>query len=318
MISEKHFVLMGAAGYVAPRHMDAIRYTGNRLLAAYDPCDRMGVLDSYFPDADFFLEYEQFDRYVNRLRKQDLRLDYVTVCTPNYLHDAHIRFGLKHHADVICEKPLVLLPHHLEALIAQEKESGRKVFCILQLRLHPVLQELKKRLSFTPSHHVHDVELTYITPRGKWYYMSWKADEAKSGGVATNIGIHFFDLLYWLFGNPQETVVHIHTHDRAAGYFRFAQAKVKWFVSINGSLLEAGSSGRAMTIDGETFSFDQGFHDLHRASYAEILHGRGVEMEETRTSVEMAHLVRSQPPDANHPFRHHCCDIPLAPHPLGF
>lgn len=310
MHSGKSFALLGAAGYVAPRHMEAIQQTGNRLVATFDPCDRMGIIDRYFPEADFFSNVDSFSRHVAQLQRAQTPIDYFTVCTPNYLHDEHIRLALHHRTHVICEKPLVLQAEALDGLIALEKEAERKVNCILQLRLHPLLQELKKKLAGGPQRERREVELTYISPRGKWYHNSWKGDEQKSGGVATNIGIHFFDLLYWLFGKPEETIIHQHTFDRAGGFFRFPNARVKWFVSVNGDFLHHKSSCRSLRIDGEVYTFDQGFHDLHRSSYEEILQGRGVGMEETRTSIEMAQLVRTQLPQPELPDAHPFCFLP--------
>jgi UDP-N-acetyl-2-amino-2-deoxyglucuronate dehydrogenase len=214
----KNFALIGAAGYVAPRHMKAIRETGNRLIAALDPFDSVGIIDSYFPDADFFVEFERFDRHIEKLKRQGTKVDYVSVCSPNYLHDAHIRFGLRAGADVICEKPVVLNPWNIDALQEIEAETGRKINTILQLRLHPSVLALKEKIESAPPDKVWDIDLTYLTSRGHWYYTSWKGELKKSGGIATNIGVHFYDMLLWLFGPVKESVVHIHTHDRAAGY----------------------------------------------------------------------------------------------------
>ena len=214
----KNFALIGAAGYIAPRHLKAIKETGNQLLAAYDPFDSVGVMDSYFPDAAFFVEFERFERHIDKLQRKGTSVDYVSVCSPNYLHDSHIRFGLRNGSDVICEKPLVLNPSNAEALIDLEKESGRKINTILQLRLHPNVIKLKEKIDKGDENKIYDFDLTYITSRGNWYYTSWKGEQQKSGGIATNIGIHFFDMLLWLFGDIKTNVVHLHTHDRAAGY----------------------------------------------------------------------------------------------------
>ena len=216
----KNFVLIGAAGYIAPRHMQAIKETGHNLLAALDKNDSVGIIDSHFPQSDFFTEFERFDRHIEKLKRRNVHVDYVSICSPNYLHDAHIRFGLRHGADVICEKPLVLSPWNLEGLKEIEKETGKKVFNILQLRLHPAIIALKKKVEQGDPNKIYDIDLSYLTSRGKWYYASWKGELAKSGGIATNIGIHFYDMLTWIFGDVEENTVHVHTHDRAAGYLQ--------------------------------------------------------------------------------------------------
>src|ERR1043165_564924 len=235
----KNFALIGASGYIAPRHLKAIKDTGNQLLAAYDPFDSVGIMDSYFPNADFFVEFERFDRHIDKLNRRSTKLDYVSVCSPNYLHDSHIRFGLRNGADVICEKPLVLNPWNAESLIDLEKETGKRINNILQLRLHPNIIALKKKVEESPKDKIFEFDLTYITSRGNWYFTSWKGDTSKSGGIATNIGIHFFDMLSWIFGETKSNVVHVHTHDRAAGYLEFTRAKVRWFLSINANTLRA-------------------------------------------------------------------------------
>jgi len=229
----KIFALTGAAGYIAPRHMKAIKDTGNNLVAAFDPNDSVGIIDSYFPDADFFTEFERFDRHLEKLKRKGIKIDYVSVCSPNYLHDAHCRFGLRLGADVICEKPIVLNPWNIDALQEIERETGKNIYNILQLRLHPSVIELKKKVESAPKDKVFDIDLTYLTSRGKWYYTSWKGDLSKSGGIATNIGVHFYDMLMWIFGDVQQSSVHLHTHDRAAGYLELERARVKWFLSIN-------------------------------------------------------------------------------------
>ncbi len=231
----KNFVMIGAAGYIAPRHMKAIKETGNNLIAAMDRSDSVGIMDSYFPAADFFTEFERFDRHLHKLKRKGTKLDYLTVCSPNYLHDSHVSFGLRHGLDVICEKPLVLNPWNIDSIQEVEKETGKKVNVILQIRLHPKIIALKKEIE--KSKDFHEVDLTYITSRGNWYYTSWKGEDEKSGGVATNIGIHFFDMLNWIFGDVKESIVNLHNHDRASGVIKFEKAKVKWFLSINSEML---------------------------------------------------------------------------------
>lgn len=298
----KNFALIGAAGYIAPRHMKAIRETGNQLIAAYDKFDSVGVLDSYFPNADFFVEFERFDRHIEKQKRLGVKLDYVSVCSPNYLHDAHIRFGLRQGADVICEKPIVLNPWNIDALQEIERETGRKVYNILQLRLHPSVIALRERILQGPPDKIYDVDLAYITARGNWYYTSWKGDASKSGGIATNIGVHFYDMLQWIFGNVRQNVVHIHTHDRAAGYFEFDRARVRWFLSINANTLPEAVQAkghrtyRAITIEGEAFEFSEGFTDLHTVSYRDVLDGGGFGLEEARNAIQLVHEIRNATP----------------------
>src|SRR4029079_2983928 len=229
----KNFALIGAGGYIAPRHMKAIKDTGNNLIAALDKHDSVGILDSYFPDADFFTEFERFDRHLEKLKRQGIKIDFVSVCSPNYLHDAHIRFGLRIGANVICEKPVVLNPWNIDALEEIEKETGHRVFTILQLRLHPAMIALKEKITAAPSGKKHKVDLQYITSRGHWYHTSWKGDITKSGGIATNIGLHFFDLLTWVFGPVRRSVLHVSRRDCASGVLDLARARVRWFLSIN-------------------------------------------------------------------------------------
>lgn len=298
----KNFALIGAAGYIAPRHLKAIKETGNQLIAAYDKFDSVGVMDSYFPDADFFVEFERFDRHIEKKKRQGTRLDYVSVCSPNYLHDAHIRFGLRQGADVICEKPIVLNPWNIDALQEIERETGRKVYNILQLRLHPSVIALRDRILNGPADKVYDVDLAYITARGNWYYTSWKGDVSKSGGIATNIGVHFYDMLQWIFGSVKQNIVHIHSKDRAAGYLEFERARVRWFLSIHAETLpeavsaKGGRTYRAITIEGEDFEFSEGFTDLHTVSYRDVLEGRGFGLEEARAAIEMVHEIRNAVP----------------------
>lgn len=295
----KNFGLIGAAGYIAPRHMKAIQHTGNHLLAAYDKFDSVGVMDSYFPEADFFTEFERFDRHVEKLKRKDNKIDFISICSPNYLHDSHIRFGLRIGADVICEKPLVLNPWNIEALGEVEKEYGKKIYNILQLRLHPSIQALKDKIAASPKDKIFDIDLAYITSRGHWYYTSWKGDLSKSGGIATNIGVHFYDMLIWIFGGVKQNIVHLHTHDRAAGFLELERARVRWFLSINADTLpkEQKAKGirtfRSLTLEGEEIEFSQGFTDLHNLSYENILSGSGFGLEESRNSIETVHDIRN-------------------------
>ena len=304
----KNFVLIGAAGFVAPRHMKAIRESGHRLLAAVDKSDSVGVIDSYFPEADFFTEFERFDRHVSKLIRKGVPIDYVSVCSPNYLHDAHIRFGLRIGADVICEKPLVLNPWNLEALQEEEQHSGKKVYTILQLRLHPTIRALKEKIESGDPDKFHEMDLTYITSRGNWYYTSWKGDVSKSGGIATNIGIHFFDMLQWLFGEVRDMKVHIHTHDRVSGVLQFDRARVRWFLSINAETLPesvraAGNrTHRSFVLDGKEIEFSDGFTDLHTLSYQDILEGKGFGLSDAAPAVELVYRIRQASPPGAHPF----------------
>lgn len=318
----KNFALVGSAGYIAPRHMKAIKETNNRLIASVDKNDSVGIIDSYFPDSSFFTEFERFDRHVDKLRREGVPLDYVTVCTPNYLHDAHIRFGLRNGADVICEKPLVLNPWNVDALETIEKEFGHRIFNILQLRVHPSIIELRKKIAAEPTKK-YLVDLTYITSRGSWYYTSWKGDHSKSGGIATNIGIHFFDMLHWIFGSVKNHVVNIRTHDRASGTIEFDQAEVRWFLSINKDTLPAEirekgqTTFRSITVDGEEIEFSGGFADLHTKSYESILQGNGFGLSDARCSIEMAHDIRHFEPvgltGEYHPF----ANLELSGHPFS-
>lgn len=295
----KQFALIGAGGYVAPRHMKAIKDTENVLVAALDKNDSVGIMDSYFPAADFFTEFERFDRHLDKLKRKGKNIDFLSVCSPNYLHDAHIRFGLRLGADVICEKPLVLNPWNIDALNVMQEETGQKVYNILQLRVHPKVIELKNKLLAENKNSKYEVDLVYITSRGKWYYSSWKGDQSKSGGIATNIGVHFYDLLGWLFGEVQQNIVHIHEIDRVAGYLEYDRARVKYFLSINESTLpkDVFDSGkktfRRLSIDGSEFEFSEGFTDLHTLSYQEILNGNGFGLEEARQSIKTVSDIRN-------------------------
>jgi len=318
----KNFALIGAAGYIAPRHMKAIRETGNELLAAVDKNDSVGIIDNYFPKAAFFTEFERFDRHLEKLKRRDYKIDFVSVCSPNYLHDAHIRFGLRYGADVICEKPTVLNPWNIDALLDIEAETGRKTSNILQLRLHESVIDLKKKIDNGPKDKVYDIDLTYITSRGNWYYASWKGNDEKSGGVSTNIGIHFFDMLGWIFGDIKDNIVHIHRHDRAAGYLEFEQARVRWFLSINPETLpeiakqEGQRTHRSLLIDGETIEFSTGFSELHTRSYQEILAGNGFGLEKTRKAVETVYNIRHTAPVGLKGEYHPLCKQPLSDHPF--
>ncbi|MDQ4121015.1 MAG: Gfo/Idh/MocA family oxidoreductase [Acidobacteriota bacterium] len=297
----KNFALIGVAGYIAPRHLQAIKDTGNNLVAALDKFDSVGVLDSYFPKADFFVEFERFDRHIEKLKRLGTHLDYVSVCSPNYLHDAHIRFGLRHGADVICEKPLVLNPWNVDALGEIEKETGKRVFTVLQLRLHPSVIALKEMVARADKNKRFEVDLQYVTSRGNWYDFSWKGDVNKSGGIATNIGIHFFDMLLWVFGDALENKVEYHEPRRAAGFLKLERANVNWRLSIDENDLpaEAKAAGkrtfRSTLIDGESFEFSEGFADLHTICYQKVLAGEGFGLEETRKAIELVQQIRNHP-----------------------
>ena len=294
----KNFVLIGAAGYVAPRHMRAIHETGNRLLAAYDPNDSVGIIDRYFPEADFFTEFERFDRHLEKLKRQGTAVDYVSVCSPNYLHDAHIRFGLRHGASVICEKPVVLNPWNLDALLELEGDYPGKVHNILQLRLHPSVVALRERVLAGADDAVYDVDLRYVASRGKWYHYSWKGDESKSGGIATNIGVHFFDMLLWIFGPVREVRTDEHGGHRAAGYLRLERARVHWFLSVDYADVpeDVKASGqrtyRALTIGEEAFEFSGGFEELHTRSYARVLAGEGFGLAAAGPAIRLVERIR--------------------------
>jgi len=299
----KRFALIGAAGYIAPRHMRAIKHSGNTLVAALDKSDSVGVIDTYFPEADFFTEFERFDRHIEKLRRRPgMGIDYVSICSPNYLHDAHIRFALRVGADAICEKPLVLNPWNVDALAAIEAQSGKKVYNILQLRLHRSIVALKEQIRRSPHDKKHDVDLTYVTPRGRWYRFSWKGDPRKSGGIATNIGIHFFDMLIWVFGAVQDIRVHVCQPGRAAGFLELERARVRWFLSIESDdvPLDAAArharSHRCLDMDGCRIGFSDGFEELHNHCYAEILAGGGFGLEAARPSIEAAYSIRNAEP----------------------
>lgn len=319
----KNFALIGAAGYIAPRHMKAIKDTNNRLIAALDKFDSVGIMDSYFPDADFFVEFERFDRHIEKLKyEQDIQVDYTSICTPNYLHDAHIRMALRRDSDAICEKPLVLNPWNIDKLARIEDETGKRIWNILQLRVHPSIVQLKKKIENGPVDKIYDIDLTYLTSRGHWYYTSWKGDMSKSGGIATNIGVHFFDMLSWVFGKLKNNKVNVHTHDRAAGVLEFERARVRWFLSINYDVLpdvvkkNGKSTFRSITIEGEELEFSGGFTDLHTISYEEILKGNGFGIQETRQAIEIVHDIRFADVIGLQGEYHPFCKKDLTKHPF--
>jgi len=321
-MEKKNFALIGAGGFIAVRHLRAIKDTGNVLLAAFDPSDSVGIMDSYFPNASFFVEYERFDRHVDKLQHSNNKIDYVSICTPNYLHDSHIRFALRQGADAICEKPLVLNPWNVDALADVERETGKRLNTILQLRLHPTIIALKKQMDADTSGKIYDIDLTYITSRGNWYFTSWKANEEKSGGIATNIGIHFFDMLAWVFGEVSLSQVHVLEPKRAAGYMELKKARVRWYLSVDSNALpdEVVDKGqrtfRSITIEGKEFEFSEGFTDLHTLSYQEIMNGNGFGLDDAKSSIEMAYAIRHAKPlglvGNYHPF----CLRPVEYHPF--
>lgn len=319
----KDFVLIGAAGFIAPRHLKAIKETGNRLVAALDKFDSVGVMDSFFPDTSFFVEFERFDRHIEKLNRSGKRIDYLSICSPNYLHDSHIRFGLRHGASVICEKPLVLNPWNVKALGQLEEETGRNVYNILQLRLHPDIIALRQEVAQSDPAKIFDVDLSYITSRGNWYYTSWKGDIVKSGGIATNIGIHFFDMLIWIFGGVKQNTINIHSHDRASGFLQLERARVRWFLSINeqslpASVREKGQrTYRSLTMEGKEIEFSNGFQDLHTKSYEAILAGNGFGIKEALPSIELVHSIRTQTPIGLKGEYHPFAAQPASAHPFA-
>jgi len=308
----KNFALLGAAGYIAPRHLKAIQDTQNTLIAALDKFDSVGIMDRYFPKADFFTEFERFDRHIEKLkRNQHINLDYVSICTPNYLHDSHIRMALRTGASAICEKPIVLNPWNIDALEAIEKESVGSIYTVLQLRLHAEIIALKAKVDTAVKNGKYDIDLTYITSRGKWYDVSWKGDDSKSGGIATNIGVHFYDMLSWVFGNIQENKVHLREKNKAAGFLEFENARVRWFLSIDETdlpkqIVEKGQKTyRSIVIDDKELEFSDGFTELHTKSYQEILKGNGFGLKDVRKSIEIVHDIRNAVISENgekHPF----------------
>lgn len=298
-IESKNFGLIGVAGYIAVRHLAAIKQTGNILLASLDPCDSVGIIDSYFPDSDFFVEFERFDRHFEKLKRSGIKIDYVSICSPNFLHDSHIRFALRNQADAICEKPIVLNPWNIDALKEIENATGRKVYTVLQLRFHPSIITLRERIMKEKKYHKYDIDLTYITCRGNWYKFSWKGDLQKSGGVATNIGIHFFDMLSWVFGSVQNNYVHLREEDKVAGYLELENARIRWFLSIDSNDLpvEIKQNGqrtyRSIRIEGNDIEFSGGFADLHTETYRQILDGKGHGLDDARTSVQTVYEIRN-------------------------
>jgi len=305
-LNAKNFALIGAAGYIAPRHMKAIRDTGNFLIAALDKSDSVGILDGFSPDIAFFTEFERFDRHVEKLRRQgdNKKIQYVSICSPNYLHDAHIRFALRVGADAICEKPLVLNPWNVDALADIERETGGKIYNILQLRTHPSIIELRDKVAQIPDDKKCSIDLTYITSRGRWYFTSWKGDEQKSGGVATNIGVHFFDMLMWIFGGVIHHEVHLSELARMSGFLALEKANVRWFLSVDRNdlpeqaIIEGKPTFRSLTMDGKEFEFSEGFTDLHTVVYRDILSGRGFGIEDVRSAINLVYELRNAKPTA--------------------
>lgn len=302
MNNTKNFALVGVAGYIAPRHVKAIKETGNQLIACLDNFDCVGYLDAHFPEADFFYEFERFERHIDKLRRSNQKIDYVSICSPNYLHDSHIRFALRNRAHAICEKPLVLNPWNVNALVEMEKETGCNIYNILQLRLHPSIIALKQKIDSDFTDRIYDIDLAYITSRGKWYDYSWKGNSEKSGGVATNIGVHFFDMLLWIFGDIVESVVHISEKHKAAGFLQLKRARVRWFLSIDyNDIPEAIKAKgqrtyRSITIGSEEIEFSEGFTDLHTLSYREILSGNGFRVAEALPCIDAAYSIRNAAP----------------------
>ena len=302
----KNFALIGASGYIAPRHMRAIKDTGNRLIAALDPYDGIGIMDSHFPEASFFTEFERFDRFVDKWHRDGgNKIQYVSICSPNYLHDSHIRFALKNNADAICEKPLVLNPWNLDQLKLIEEETGKKIYNILQLRLHESIIALKQKVEAELKENpdkVYDIDLTYLTSRGKWYFVSWKGNESKSGGIASNIGVHFFDMLSWIFGDVIDNKVHLKSEDANAGFLQLKNANVRWFLSVNYDYIpeEVKDRGlttfRSITVDGEAIEFSGGFTELHTRSYEQILQGNGFGLDDAYSSIEIVSKIRNLQP----------------------
>ena len=298
----KNFAIIGLGGYIAGRHLKAIADTGNHLVSALDKNDSVGIIDSHFPNADFFTEFERFERHLDKLKRSKQKIDFVSICTPNYLHDSHIRFALRQGANAICEKPLVLNPWNIDALAEVEKETGKKLYNILQLRLHPSIIALKKQIEEGPKDKIYELDLTYITSRGHWYFASWKGDESKSGGIATNIGVHFYDMLSWLFGDVTENIVHVYEPKRASGYLEFKRARVRWYLSVDYNAIpdEVKAKGmrtyRSILIEGKEIEFSGGFTDLHTRSYEEILNGNGFGLDDARQSIKIVHDIRNSKP----------------------
>ena len=304
----KNFALTGAAGYIAPRHLKAIQETDSQLVAALDKHDSVGILDSYFPDCAFFTEYERFDRHLEKLRRENegKEIHYLSICSPNYLHDAHIRTALRVGADALCEKPMVLNPWNVAALQELEADTGQRVWTILQLRVHPALIALRKKIQQERRQDKYELRLTYLTSRGQWYLRSWKGDDEKSGGLATNIGVHFFDILTWLFGEVGRNEVHVLTPTTCAGYLELENARVSWFLSIDINRIptEIRAKGqhtyRSITLDGKEIEFSGGFTDLHTLVYQQTLAGQGFGLEEAKTAIQIVHDIRNTAPTGLH------------------
>jgi UDP-N-acetyl-2-amino-2-deoxyglucuronate dehydrogenase len=310
----RNFAITGVGGYIAPRHLQAIRDTGHRLVAALDPHDAVGVLDRWFDGVSYFREFERFDRHAEKARRRGEaeRIHYLSICAPNYLHDAHIRFALRIDADAICEKPLVLNPWNLDALAELERETGHRVYNVLQLRLHPAIVALRERMLQRPPGPPVEIDLTYVTSRGPWYFVSWKGDQERSGGIASNIGVHFFDMLMWIFGPAREAEVHLAEPARAGGLLRLERATVRWFLSVNkedlpeASRSQGKSTYRSLSIGGEQVEFSDGFAELHTEVYRGVLAGRGFGIEDARPCISLVHRLRTTPvtvsaPEATHP-----------------
>lgn len=318
----KNFALIGVAGYIAPRHIKAIAETGNNLVASYDRFDNVRHLDNYFPDCYFFTENKQFDRFCCARMKTDQPLQYTSICTPNYTHDAFIRYGLRLGTDVICEKPVVINSDNIDRLLDLERETGHKAYTILQLRLHDSIVALKKEVDEGPQDKIYDVDLTYITARGKWYFASWKGDVSKSGGIATNIGIHFYDMLQWIFGPVKQNIVHVMSFDRVAGYLGLEKARVRYFFSINSDCLppnieQVGKrSYRIISIDGREFEFSEGFTELHTLSYRKILAGEGFRISDARNCIHIVSDIRHATPIGLKGDYHPLAALPLSTHPF--
>ena len=319
-----NFAIVGVAGYIAPRHLKAIADTGNRLVAAYDRFDSVGKLDSFFPDCEFFTEQEQFEAFIDRAKGTENKVDWLVVCTPNYTHAPYCRYGLKNGMDVICEKPAALHPYEIEEIMRIEEETGKHVYNILQLRLHDSIAALKRKVEEGPADKRYNIELTYITSRGKWYYASWKGDNHKSGGVATNIGVHFYDMLQWIFGPVKENVVHVSSFDRVAGRLELENASVKYFLSINGDCLPPDAvqgekrTYRTLNIDGDEFEFSKGFTELHTRSYEDILCGKGFRISESLGCIRIVEDIRNAVPAGLSGEYHPLALKPLARHPFGW
>ena len=299
-MENKNLAIIGVGGYIAPRHIQAIKHTNNTLLAALDKSDSVGIMDSYFPKTHFFTEFERFDRHIEKLkRRKNIQLDYVSICTPNYLHDAHIRMALRRGTNAICEKPIVINPWNIDPLVEIEKESDTKVSSILQLRLHPSIIALKKKIDNSPADKIHEVDLTYLTSRGIWYHNSWKGDISKSGGIATNIGVHFYDMLSWIFGKVTQNKVHVLDKENASGYLEFEKARVRWFLSIDynnipDAIKVSGQrTYRSIRVNGEEIEFSSGFTELHNKSYEAILKGKGYGLLDAKQSIEIVHDIRN-------------------------